>query len=156
VLGSALTWLERSGLAAAVQGSLMLTASLSAIHLLGVTLVGGGALVSGLRSAGLLFADRPLVEIVRPAGRAMLLGLAINLATGLLLVGPRASAAAANVFFQFKMGFLAAAVMCQALLYVRVRAAPMGAGATRVVGVIGAALCFGVIVAGSAYILLEY
>ena len=37
----------------------MLTASLSAVHLVGVTLVGAGALASGLWCGGLLFANQP-------------------------------------------------------------------------------------------------
>ena len=49
LLDTALAWVEATGVAIAVGNSVSLTASLSAIHLIGVTLVGGGALVAGLR-----------------------------------------------------------------------------------------------------------
>lgn len=155
MFNAALTWLESTGVAIAIRESLLLTASLSAVHLLGVTLVGGGALVSGLRFGSLLFADQPMIQVVRPARRAILLGLTISIATGVLLFGPRASVAVENGLFQLKMGFLIAAVACQALLYARVSVARIGAGATRYIGVLGSILCFGVIAAGCAYILLE-
>jgi hypothetical protein len=148
-------WLERSAVATAIRDSTLLTAWLSAVHLLGVTLVGGGALLSGLRFAGGLFADQPFDHVVRPAGRAILFGLAISIVTGALLFSSRASAAVQNGFFQLKMLLLLAAVVCQALISRRVGVAAAGAGVTRFIGVLGSALCFGVIVAGCAFILLE-
>ncbi len=87
----------------------------------------------------------------------MRLGFSIRIATGRLLFSPRASLAASNSFFRLKMGFLLAALTCQALLYARVTAATTGTGgrATRVIGLLRAALCFGIIGAGCTYILIE-
>jgi hypothetical protein len=150
-----LAWLQNSGLAVAIRESLMMTASLSAVHLLGVTLVGGGALVSGLRFGGVLLSDRPVHEVARPAARAILLGLSISAATGLLLFAPRASAAAGNTFFQWKMLLLLSAAVCQLLLYGRVTQASGGTRLTRFIALLASALWIGVVAAGCAYILLE-
>src|SRR5439155_1705744 len=102
------TWVQATGVAKAVADSVMLTAGLSAIHLIGFTLLMGSALVSNLRLAGVLFQQRPIVEVHDPANRAIALGLIVSIFTGLLLFAARASAASANGFFQLKMGLLVA------------------------------------------------
>jgi Family of unknown function (DUF6644) len=142
-------------LALTIRESLLMTASLSAVHLLGVTLVGGGALVSGLRFGGVLLADRPVYEVARPAARAILIGLSICAATGLLLFAPRASAAAGNTFFRWKMLLLLSASASQLLLYGRVTKARGGTRLTRSIAFLASALWFGVVATGCAYILLE-
>ena len=147
-----LTWVETTGVARAVRDSLALTASLSAVHLVGMTLVGGGALVSGLRWAGLLFADHPAAAVMRPAGRAIGLGLIISVVTGVLLVAPRAAASAANGFFQWKMTFLIAAAACD--VFVRRGSGVEGRAATAA-GLLRSVLYGAVIVAGCGFILLE-
>jgi hypothetical protein len=150
-----LAWMEGSGVATTIRGSLTLTASLSAFHVLGVTLVGGGAFVSGLRWGGLLFSEYPIAEIVRPAGRAIVIGLSISVATGLLLFATRASMAVENGYFQLKMSLLFGATVCQILVYRRVTPVGAFAGSTRFIGMLGAAMYLGVVAAGSAFILLE-
>lgn len=145
--------MEATAAASAVRNSLSITAWLSAVHLLGVTLVGGGALVAGLRFGGLIFAAQPLAAIARPAGRAILAGLVISIATGLLLVSPRASASAANGFFQLKMASLAAAAACDLVL--RRRGARAASPAWAAAGVARSILYGLVVAAGCAYILLE-
>ncbi len=153
--GAAIAWLQGSGLATAIRESLLLTASLSAVHLLGVTLVGGGALVSGLRFRGVLFAEQPIGEVVRPAGHAMLLGLAISVVTGGLLFSARASMAVENGFFQLKMSLLVVAAVSHALLYASGRLGRSNDWATGLMGVLRSVLYGAVIVAGCAYILFE-
>jgi hypothetical protein len=156
---SFLAWLEGTSMAAAVGQSLMLSAALSAVHVLGVTLVGGAALLSGLRLSGALFAERPLEEIVRPAGRVLFLGLSIALATGVLQVLPRALMAAGNSTFRLKMSMLLVAAACQLTLYRRVAPAASAAsavhGSTRAIGLAASVLWIGVVAAGAAFILLE-
>jgi hypothetical protein len=90
---------------------------------------------------------------MRPATRAILVGFAISGVSGVMLFSARASVAVQNGFFQLKMLLLLAAVVCQVVVSRRFGAA--GTGTTRVVGALGAALCFGVIFAGCAFILLE-
>lgn len=150
---TALAWVEGTGMASAVRDSLGLTASLSAIHLVGVTLVGGGALVAGLRYGGLIFADQPLAAVARPAGRAILLGLTISVVTGVLLVSPRASAAATNRFFQLKMLCLLGAAACD--VFVRRRGYAVPGRFSTSAGLVRSVLYGAVLVAGCAFILLE-
>jgi hypothetical protein len=140
-----LTWLEGTALATTVRESLMLTAVLSAVHALGVTLVGGGAVLMGLRVTGGAFADRPPADVLRPAGWAVLLGVSICLATGVALVSPRAAAAVDNGFFQLKMLMLAGAAISQLAV---------ARGAWQA-GWPASILWLGVLLAGSAFILLE-
>lgn len=150
---TALAWVEATGVASAVRDSLWLTASLSAVHLLGVTLVGGGALIAGLRYSGLVFGDQAVAAVARPAGRAMLIGLGITVLTGALLVSPRASASAANGFFQVKMLCLLGAAACDVFVRRRGYAVP-GPLATSA-GLVRSVLYGAVLFAGCAFILLE-
>ena len=65
-------WLESTGVAVTVRDSLMLTAALSAVHIVGFTLTTGGALVANLNLLGVLFRGRPAAEVTRPATRGIL------------------------------------------------------------------------------------
>ena len=151
-LRSAFAAVEGSGLAGVVRDSLFLTAGLSAIHLVGMTLVGSGALMAGLRYSGLLFADEPADAVVRPARRTLAAGLAISIVTGGLLWAPRATAAASNSIFRLKMALLLVAVAWSILV-----SKPFAAVRTlrRPLGVLNSLLYGAVILAGCAYILLE-
>ena len=104
-----LAWLETTAVAQSIGASLYLTASLSAVHLLGFTLIMGGALATNLRLVGALFPDSRLRDVSRPASRAILLGLAISIVTGLLLFAPRAVGTMASGTFQLKVSLLLAA-----------------------------------------------
>ena len=61
-----LSALQSSWLAHAIGESQTLTAALSALHLIGFTLVMGSALVSNLRLLGRLFPERPATAVTRP------------------------------------------------------------------------------------------
>ena len=149
-------WAEGSGLAQAVAQSAILTGLLSGTHLVGLTLVVGGALVSSLRCVGVLFPDRSVREIVRPIVSGITLGLGISIATGLLLVAPRLSTALANRIFQVKMLLLVVAAAFHFAVYHRVgRGGDAGLGTLRAIGVTELALWLGVALAGCAFILLE-
>jgi hypothetical protein len=149
-------WVQDTGVATAVGESLLLTGALSAIHLIGFTLVTGGALVANLRMLGVLFAERPAVEVTRPAGRGVAVGLAISVATGLLLFAPRARDASVNSTFQVKMLLLALATVFHFTVHRRASRRPASPpGLLRTVGAISLLLWTGVALAGCAYILLE-
>jgi hypothetical protein len=148
-----LTSIEHTRIALTVRDSLPITATLSALHLFGVTLVGGGALISGLRALGVLMRDRPRATILRPAVRAILGGLLIAIPTGLLLVAPRAHSAYMNGFFRWKMLSLLIVLVVHLFVYRRVTADRREVPG--VVSVVGSAAVFSVIVAGGAFILLE-
>ena len=147
--------LQHSWLAQTIAESQMLTATLSAAHLLGFTLVMGSAVVSNLRLIGVMFTDQPATQITQPARRALLLGACLSAATGLLLFMPRASAAVANDFFRAKMTLLAVALLLLTVQGRVVRREAGERGAARFVGAIGLALWIGVALSASAFILLE-
>jgi hypothetical protein len=151
-----LEWVEATRVAHAVRDSLVLTASLSAIHLLGFTLITGGALLTNLRFIGVLLAQQPLGEVIRPATRGIAIGLAISVTTGATLFSTRAIAAAENPIFQLKMSLLVAAVLFH-FVFQRRLAAASGAegGAVRASGVLGLTMWLGLALAGCAFILLE-
>ena len=147
---------EATAIASTIAQSLMLTAVLSSVHLVGFTLLMGSAVVSNLRLIGALFPQRPVVEVTSPAGRGLALGLGISVTTGLLLFAGRASAASSNGTFQLKMLLLAtAAVFHFGLQRNIIRRASATPHLLRATGALGLTLWFSVALAGCAFILLE-
>lgn len=151
-LAPLLAWVQQSRIAAIIAQSSLVTGLLSGLHLLGLTLVVGGALVSGLRRLGFVLVDRPVTDVTRPISRGMSIGLAVSVSTGLLLFAPRASAAAGNSFFQTKMILLLAAAVFQFAVAWRLDARSR---MRQLTGTIQLALWFSVALAGCAFILLE-
>ena len=148
--------LQHSWLAQTIAESQMLTATLSAAHLLGFTLVMGSAVVSNLRLIGVMFTDQPATQITQPARRALWLGACLSAATGVLLFMPRATGAVDNDFFRVKMTLLVLALLVLTTVQGKVaRREAAERGVARVVGAIGLALWIGVALAASAFILLE-
>jgi hypothetical protein len=150
--------LQRSAFAQVIAQSQMITASLSALHVLGFSMVMSGAFIFGLRSLGLLFVERPAMELLRPAARVLFIGVAMNILTGALLFSPRAASAVANIFFRTKMVLLVTAVLLQVVV---LRAAIVRArtlddtGPGALAGTAGLTLWIGVALAACAFILLE-
>ena len=106
-------WIEATALAKAIAESLTLTATLSAVHLLGFTLVMGSALVGNLRLLGWLLSQHAADQVLRPCNRAITIGLATSVTTGALLFAARATAVGVNGTFQLKMLLLLAAAAFQ-------------------------------------------
>jgi hypothetical protein len=148
-------WLQATSIATAIASSTPLTASLSAVHVVGFMLVIGGALVANLHALGALFAGRPAAELAAPANRVMLIGLVVSVVTGALLFSARALEVSANGTFQLKMLLLVAA----ALMQLAVNRAGPGAGAPSALARAGhglsLALWLGLAVTACAFILLE-
>jgi len=155
LLGPIFLGLEGTRFAKAIAGSTTMTAGLSGVHLVGFTLLMGGAIVSNLRLAGLLFPLQPVTNIRRPAERGMLVGLAISITTGFLLFSGRASEASQNQFFQLKMSALAAAFVCQFVLQRRFVSTSAAPGAAKAFGAIALLLWFSLAAAACAFILLD-
>jgi len=148
--------LQGSWLAHTIGESQMLTASLSAFHLVGFTLIMSSALVSGLRMLGFTLREVSAINVIRPATRALLVGLSISAVTGLLLFVPRAAGAAANDIFRLKLTLLLGALVMHFAVTRRVARGGGGdTGAQRATGAVGLALWVGVALAGLAFILLE-
>jgi len=149
-------WLEGTQVATTVRDTLMLTAGLSAAHLIGFTLTTGGALVANLNLLGVLFPGRSPSDVSRPTGRGIAVGLAISVATGALLFAPRATVASLNWIFQLKMALLATAATFHLLVHQRVaRHAGVSGRARRTTAAVGLMLWTGLALAGCAFILLE-
>lgn len=148
--------LEATTVASAIAQSVLLTGSLSALHLVGFTLLMGAAILSNLRLVGVLLHQRPVLEVANPAGRAIAVGLAISVVSGLLLFSARASVAIVNSIFQVKMLLLIAAALFHFGVHLKV-ARQTGATSSllRLTGTLGLVLWVGLALAGCAFILLE-
>jgi hypothetical protein len=148
-----LEWIEATRLARTIQGSTFITGALSSLHLIGLALVAGGAIFSNLAGFGAVGPREFRIDAIRPAARAMTIGLLISMTTGLLLFMPRAIAAAENSTFRIKMSLLALAAF---LHFTIQRGSPMEiAGVPRAARALGLLLWLGVALAGCAFILLE-
>jgi hypothetical protein len=149
-------WLQSTTLAKAIAESVTATAVLSAIHLVGFTLLMGSVSLSALRQLGAVLTERPAGELTAAADRGALIGAALSIATGLLLFSARAPDAAANSTFRLKMLLLVSAALFHIVCFRRV---PRRIGVRRTIlrlnGAAGLALWIGVALAGCAYILLE-
>jgi hypothetical protein len=155
-VASVFQWFEATEAAMTIRDSLPLTAALSAAHLVGFTLVTGGALVSNLRLLGVLFPERPAVEITGPAARGIAVGLAVSVTSGVPLFSTRASSAGANSTFQMKMLLLLSAATFHYTVHRRMaRHAAATPAVLRVTGGVGLSLWIGLALAGCAFILLE-
>ena len=149
-------WVETTRIAMRIHDSLMLTATLSAVHVIGMTLLAGSVLVSNLRAIGAIFRDRPVIDVTGATRAGILVGLGISVVTGTLLFLPRATAAANNGVFRVKMLVLLAAIAFHFVMYRPLGINPgVKAGTLRMAGTLSLALWFGVVAAGAAFILLE-
>jgi len=148
-------WIESTSVAQTVASSAAATAWLSAVHVLGFTLLTSGALVASLRTVGALLRQRPAADIVRPANNAILIGLAISVPTGALLFSARAVDAGSNGIFQLKMLLLVAAATFHLTFVRRVASTVAAGGSALAAGAIALALWLGLAIAACAFILLE-
>ena len=148
--------LEATGIASTIAQSVLLTAGLSSLHLVGFTLLMGAAIVANLRLTGVLFSQRPVPEVTDPANRGIATGLGISVTTGLLLFSARASAASANSTFQLKMLLLIVAALFHFAVHRKIVRRPSSTPRLlQLTGALGLTLWVGVALAGCAFILLE-
>jgi hypothetical protein len=146
------SWLEATGIATTIASSTTLTGSLSAVHVVGFTLVMGGALAANLQSLGALFPQRQTIGFEGSANRVILAGLAISLLTGILLFSARATDVAGNGTFRLKMLLLITAVLFH---FTARRRAVAGTTHARAASALSVALWAGLALAACAFILLE-
>jgi len=150
-----LEWLQATPVARAVGESLLLTGWLSAVHVIGFTLVMGSGVVMNLRLTGALLGRLDAGLVARPASRILALGLAVSLGTGLLLFAPRAVTAAGNDVFRLKMLLLLAAAVFHFAFGRRSARGVGGGAAARLTGVCGLALWLSLAVTACWFILFE-
>jgi hypothetical protein len=155
-MNSLLEWLETTAVATATAESLMLTAWLSAIHVLAFTLVSGSALLANLKRLGALLPQGAVAEVLRPINRAVVAGLAISVATGAPLFAAHATAVSANGTFRLKMVLLVtAAAFHFAVGWNDNAQGPVVSPGVRVGAVVSLALWLALAVTACAFILLE-
>jgi hypothetical protein len=149
-------WLESTGLARTVGESVWITASLSALHALGFTLVMGTGVVLNLRAAGVVLPSVDLSEFTRLAPRLLLGGIAVSVLTGATLFAPRASYTALGGAFQLKMSLLVLATVFQLAAVALVLNRPASRAAwRRASGVVGLVLWLSLAVTACWFILFE-
>jgi len=153
--GTFFSGVEASSLATTIRDSTILTGGLSGLHLIGLTLLVGSALVSSATLAGFVTNDQPVAELTRAARRVSVIGLCISIASGLLLVSFRLNMSTASRAFQVKMLLIVAAALFHFFVYspaARGRRSPVSPG---VAGAVAFLLWFGVVLCGCAFILFE-
>jgi hypothetical protein len=147
--------LQATGLARLVGGSTSITGLLSGIHLVGMTMIAGGALVFTTRT--LRYGKHPDAGTGRRTAeqRAITLGILVSLSTGALLVLPRLAVAFANPIFQIKMLLLCAALAVHLAFAGRASRAGLRPSVARVGALTALTLWYTVVLAGCAFILWE-
>lgn len=149
-------WLESTGLARTVGESVWITASLSALHAIGFTLVMGSGVVLSLRAAGLVLPSVDLAEFTRLAPKVLLGGIAISVLTGAALFAPRASYTAVSGAFQLKMSLLVLATVFELGAVASVLRRPAAPALwRRASGVVGLVLWLSLAVTACWFILFE-
>lgn len=145
-------WLARTEIAAFIKQSPYLVGLLSSIHLLGLTVIGGSAVIACLRFSGLLLPGQPPSDVARPAWNGIVLGFVLALASGIFLFAPRALSAPQDPAFQVKMALVLAAVAFHFTLFRRAAQRDHSRPALLLLtGLLGLALWLGVAFAGFAF-----
>jgi len=110
-------WAAASAIGAGISGSSWLFAAIESCHLAGLAVLGGAVILVDLSLLGLALGDEPLRKLSRDAEPWLLAGLAITVASGLLLFLSEATKFysagfwdSAEAPFVGKMAFLAAAI----------------------------------------------
>jgi len=147
--------LESWSIAIAINQSRYILGSLSGLHIIGFALVIGTAVIANLRLAGLILPHQPVLDVLRPARRALTVGLTLSLVTGFLLFAPRAQSALENWIFTLKMALLATAWGFQIAVYSAIGRLASHGAFSRVAGALGLCLWLAAALAGCAFILIE-
>jgi len=111
MLTDCLGWLEHTSLSSVIRQSHWAVMALEAIHLLGLALLGGAAVIASLRSAELPL--RTLVNELRPLG---LVGLTLMVGSGTLIAVSMPFKYYNNTAFLWKMVLLVASLIVSTLL----------------------------------------
>jgi hypothetical protein len=154
-IATIVTQLQATSLAKTIGGSTTLTAFLSGVHLVGMTLIAGGALVFTTRAFRLAGDPDPKVRLRTVEARVITGGLLISIMTGVLLVLPRFAAAVANPIFVTKMLLLLAAAAWHLTLGRREARSASATAGGRATVTTELLLWYAVVVAGCVFLLYE-
>jgi hypothetical protein len=106
-------WAYQSWLGSAIRNSTWAFAYIEVFHLLGLTLLLGCVVVLSLRLAGLVMPSLPTAELAREIQPYLLSGLALAVISGAMMFAAESDRCFASTPFQYKMMFLALAVIFQ-------------------------------------------
>jgi hypothetical protein len=124
-------WLGHSAVAQAIHNSSWLFPFIEIFHLLALALLGGSVILVNLRILGLGMTGKELPELSRDVQPWLRLSLAVMLVSGFLLFISEAVKMYTNEAFQFKMLFLALALIFMFTIqarFMRGRARPSVSG----------------------------
>ena len=116
-------WCEASAVGEVIRGSLWLFPVIESFHLLALALIGGAILLVDLRLLGLGLRRQPAAELARDVEPWLRGGLAVMVATGILLFSSEAVKCYYNAAFWTKMSFLFPALLFTFTVRRRVAAA---------------------------------
>ena len=112
-------WAYQSRLGSAIRNSTWAFAYVEVFHLLGLTLLLGCVVVLSLRLGGLIMPGLPTAELAREIQPYMMSGLALAVLSGAMMFAAEAERCFASTPFQYKMMFLALAVIFQFAVFAR-------------------------------------
>ena len=143
-------WVEATALGNAIRQSLWLFPVIEAVHLLGLSVLGGSVLIVDLRMLGAGLRNHAIPQIARDAKPWFVGALVVMLLTGWSLFASEAIKCYYNFSFWVKITTLPVAIVFAFLIRDRIAArAGMNATAiTRAVGFLSIALWFTVAAAG--------
>ena len=104
-------WCQDTAIGIAIRESLWLFPIIEAVHLLALALIGGAVLIVDMRLAGLILNTQPSATIAKDAEPWLIGGLAVMIATGVLLFLSEAIKCYYSPPFWLKMLFLTLAII---------------------------------------------
>jgi hypothetical protein len=112
-------WAFQSRLGSAIRDSTWAFAYIEVFHLLGLTLLLGCVVVLSLRLAGLIMPSLPAAELAHELQPYLLSGLSVTVISGAMMFAAESDRCFASTPFQYKMMFLALAVIFQFAVFSR-------------------------------------
>lgn len=104
-------WLEGSALGAFVKDQGATFATIEAVHLMALAVLGGSVLLSDLRLFNLVLADVPSKTVTDNAHKYFKLSLIVLLVTGFVMLSGVATKCYHNFYYWVKMAALAAGIL---------------------------------------------
>jgi hypothetical protein len=150
-------WLQYTPLAQTIRHSAALIALLEIVHLIGLTLLIGTILMVDLSLLGLGIGRQPVSRIARELNLFTVMGLAIMLVSGPLILTSEAIRCYKTPAFWLKMALLAIAITFHFTIHRKVTLAepPAPPPNARLVASLSLALWFGVALAGKGIAIFQ-
>jgi hypothetical protein len=145
------TFFEQSAIGMGIRDSQWLFPVIEALHLLGLSVIGGAVLIVNLRLMGLGLRRQPVAQLARDTRPFLLWSLGVMLVSGFLLFSSEAIKCYYHGAFWFKMACLALAILVTFTIQrkaIQAEEDHPGSMLAKVVAVIAVALWTGVGIGG--------